>query len=204
MSGWSTGRIEELDRIPVEHGLEWRPIRRRFGIRSFGINAYTSSRVGGWVVEEHDESSGHEEIYLVVTGRATFTLDDEMVDAPAGTAIFLPEGAVKRKAITEEEGTTVLAIGGWPDKVFVPSAWEWVFEAYAKSPEEGIAILHEGRKELGDSPNFDYHLACLETKAGRLDEARAHLASAIAAEPELQARANADEDLAPLRTTPSQ
>lgn len=46
-------------------------------------------------------------------------------------------GSVKRKAIAEEEGTTVLAIGGWPDRAFAPSAWEAVFEANAReTPSE--------------------------------------------------------------------
>ena len=52
--------LDDLDRIPVDEGLEWRPIRRRLGIHSFGTNAYASERVGGWVVEEHVEGSGHE------------------------------------------------------------------------------------------------------------------------------------------------
>src|SRR5205807_8779801 len=72
--------LDELDRIPVREGLEWRPIRRRLGIRSFGANAYTSERVGGWVVEEHVEGTGHEELYVVVSGRARFTLDGEELD----------------------------------------------------------------------------------------------------------------------------
>lgn len=137
MNGWSVTRLEELDRIPVEEGLEWRPIRRRFGIRSFGINAYTSSHVGGWVVAEHDETSGQEELYLVLSGRATFMLDGEELDAPAGTAVFLPAGPVKRKATADEEGTTVLAIGGWTDKAFVPSASELLFDTNAgETPSE--------------------------------------------------------------------
>ena len=108
--------LDDLDRIPVDEGLEWRPIRRRLGIRSFGTNGYTSERVGGWVVEEHVEGSGHEELYVVVSGRARFTLDGEELDAPAGTIVFLPENDVTRKAVAEEEGTTVLAFGGWPDR----------------------------------------------------------------------------------------
>ena len=128
MSGWSVTTLAELERIPVAEGLEWRPIRRRLGVRSFGINAYTSSHVGGWVVAEHDETGGQKELYLVLSGRATFTLNGEELDAPAGTAVFLPGGAVKRKAISEEEGTTVLAIGGWTDKEFVPSASELLFD----------------------------------------------------------------------------
>jgi len=137
VSGWSVTRLDELERIPVAEDLEWRPIRRRFGIRSFGINAYTSSHLGGWVVAEHDETGGQEELYLVLSGRATFTLDGEELDAPAGTAVFLPAGPVKRKATAEEDGTTVLAIGGWPDKAFVPSASELLFDTHAReAPSE--------------------------------------------------------------------
>ncbi len=199
MTGWSVTRLAELDRIPVAEGLEWRPIRRHFGIRSFGINAYTSSHVGGQVVEEHDETDGQEELYLVVSGRAIFTLDGEEFDLPAGTAVFLPAGSGKRKAVAEEEGTTVLAVGGWPDKAFVPSAWEWFFAAYATDPAAGIELIEEGIRELGDLPPFHYHLACLLVKLGRLDEGREQLDRALAARPEWAARVAADDDLAALR-----
>ena len=60
-----------------------------FGIQAFGINAYTAEKAGDVVVEEHDEkgdggAGGHEELYVVVSGRARFTLAGESVDAPAG------------------------------------------------------------------------------------------------------------------------
>ena len=32
--------VDELDRIELDDGFEWRPVRRRFGIRAFGVNAY--------------------------------------------------------------------------------------------------------------------------------------------------------------------
>src|SRR5204862_5213539 len=133
---------------------------------------YTSSRVGGWVVEEHTEGSGHEELYLVVSGRARFTLDGEELDAPAGTIVFLPEHDVKRKAVAEGEGTTVLAVGGWPDKPFEPSQWEWYFEAYGHEPERGVEIMREALAELGERPPLLYHLACQEARPGRRDDAR--------------------------------
>jgi mannose-6-phosphate isomerase-like protein (cupin superfamily) len=188
--------LDELDRIPVAEGLEWRPIRRRLGIRAFGTNAYTSERVGGWVVEEHVEGSGHEELYVVVSGRARFTLDGEELDAPAGTIVFLPEHDVKRKAVSEEEGTTVLAVGGWPGKPFEPSAWEWWFEAYAAEPARGVEIKREGIAELGELPSLLYHLACQEALAGLRDDATAHLRRAIELDPKLAERARDDEDLA--------
>ncbi len=199
---YSVSRIDDLARIPVDEGLEWRPIRRRFGIQAFGTNAYTSERVGGVVVEEHKESSGHEELYLVLSGRATFTLDGEEVEAPAGTIVFLPDGDVLRRAVSEEEGTTVLAVGGWPDKPFEPSAWEWVFEAYGQPVDEGIATLEDGLRAFAGKPRQEavmlYHRACIENRADRPDDARVHLDRAIELNPELRERANKDDDLTSL------
>jgi mannose-6-phosphate isomerase-like protein (cupin superfamily) len=199
---YETAHIDDLARIPVEEGLEWRPIRRRFGISAFGTNAYTADRVGGLVVEEHKEGSGHEEMYLVVSGRATFMLDGEEVDAPAGTLVFIPEGDVLRKARAEEEGTTVVAVGGWPDKPFEPSAWEWYFEAYGLPVEDGVATLEDGlRRFAGHEPQESamlFHLACIENRAGRSEAAREHLDRAIELRPELREWANKDDDLASL------
>jgi mannose-6-phosphate isomerase-like protein (cupin superfamily) len=48
--------------------------------------------VGDRLINEHDESQEHdlqEELYLVQRGRATFELDGERVDAPAGTLVFV-------------------------------------------------------------------------------------------------------------------
>jgi hypothetical protein len=197
LPAYQVATLDELDRIPVMHGLEWRPIRRRFGIRAFGINAYTAAKPGDWVVEEHDETAlGHQEMYIVVRGRATFTLDGDTVDAPAGTIVFLEDPSVKRLAIAEEEGTTVLAVGAKPGEAFTPSVWEWVFEGYAKTPDEAIAILQDGIRELGEHPAFYYHLACFSAKAGRREEARAYLERALEERPEWQERAAQDDDLA--------
>ena len=190
--------LDELDRIPMMEGLEWRPIRRRLGIRSFGTNAYTSERVGGWVVEEHVEGTGHEELYVVVSGRARFTLGGEELDAPAGTIVFLPDHDVTRKAVAEEEGTTVLAVGGWPDRPFEPSQWEWYFEASNKEPDRAIEIMEEGIRELGERGWLVYELARHEARAGRHDEAREHLRRAIELEPAAAERARGDDDLREL------
>lgn len=194
--------LDELDRIPVDQGLEWRPIRRRLGIRAFGINAYTAEKPGDWVVEEHREGSGHEELYLVVSGRARFTVDGDEIDAPAGTIVFLPDPQALRKAVSEDEGTTVLAVGGWPDKAFEPSGWEWPFEADPLSKagrhDEALAIMADGLEQLGESAPGLYHLARFEARAGRTDEARGHLARALELRPDIRDHAAADEDLAPL------
>ena len=199
MIGYDVATLDELDRYPVAHGLEWRPVRRRFDIRSFGCNAYTAAKVGDWIVEEHTEGSGHQELYVVVRGRARFNLDGEDVDAPAGTLVYLHDHTVKRVAVAEEEGTAVLAFGAKPGVAFTPSPWEWFFEAYAKTPQEGKAILEEGLRDLGEHPALLYHLACMEAKLGEVEQARVHLVRAIELEPEWSARAEQDEDLEAVR-----
>ncbi len=197
--GFQVTRVDELAKVPVAHGLEWRPIRRRLGIRAYGINAYTAANPGDLVVEEHTESIGHEETYIVLAGRATFTVGGEQIDAPAGTIIFISDTTLKRMARSEQEGTTVLAVGGWPDKAFEPSSWEWFFEAYAQAPAEGLATMQDAVEQLGERPELLYHLACMEAKLGRVDDARGHLDRAIELRPELAETAAEDDDLSAVR-----
>ena len=202
MSSHKVLSIDELDRIPVEQGLEWRPIRRRLGIRAFGMNAYTAEKVGDLVVEEHKEGSGHEEVYVVLSGLARFTIDGEERDAPAGTILYLPNPEALRSATSQEEGTTVLAIGGWPDKAFEPSGWEWRFEAEPLSDagrhDEALAIMHDALDQFGESGPGLYHVARFEHRAGRDEDAAAHLRRALELDPDLRRYAEQDADLVAL------
>lgn len=192
--------IDDLDRVPVTHGLQWRPIRRRLDVTAFGINAYTAGKKGDLVVEEHDETQlGHEEVYVVLRGRAQFELDGEALDAPAGTVVHVADPAVRRLARSAEDGTAVLAVGAKRGEAFTPSAWEWYFEAYAQEPEQGIATMEAGLAELGERAPLLYHLACIEARAGRQEDARRHLARAIELDPEVRARADRDPDLEDVR-----
>ncbi|MHB8471114.1 MAG: hypothetical protein ACYDCH_15375, partial [Gaiellaceae bacterium] len=122
-------KLDEIKGIPVFGTLVWKPVRKTLGVTAFGINAYTAAKAGDEVVEEHtEEQLGHEEIYAVVTGNATFTVDGEEVDAPAGTLVYLDDVAQRRSAVAKEPGTTVLAIGGRPGTHEI-SAWEYSFPA---------------------------------------------------------------------------
>ena len=117
--------------MPVNSGeFVWRPVRRRFGISAFGSNAYSAEKAGQRVIEEHFERDGHEEMYVVLRGRATFTLGDDELDAGPGTLVFVRPGT-RRGAIAAEDDTFVLAVGAKPGVVFEPSLWEDVFAAYS-------------------------------------------------------------------------
>ncbi len=99
---YEVAHLDELESLPVNNGeFTWRPVRRRFGISAFGTNAYTGDR-GKRVIEEHHERDGHEEMYVVLRGRATFALGDDEVDAPAGTLVFVQPGT-RRGAVGEPE-----------------------------------------------------------------------------------------------------
>jgi quercetin dioxygenase-like cupin family protein len=200
--------LDELERLPVEEdGLTWRPIRRRLGITAFGVNAYTAERAGQRVIEEHSERNNrHEEVYVVVSGRARFTLGEDEHDAPAGTIVHLPDPEVRRGAIASEDGTTVLALGAKPGVPFEPSAWETVFAGYAYrrlgDVERGWALLREAVERDPEAWQGHYHLACFAALDGDRDAALDHLRRAVELDPQAARWAAEDEDFAVIRDDP--
>jgi tetratricopeptide (TPR) repeat protein len=205
VSGYEIASLTGLESLPGPGTLRWTPVRKPLGITAFGINAYTAAEAGQDVVEEHtEERLGHEEVYLVVAGRATFVLDGAEHDVPAGSFVYLRDPKVKRYARAEEPGTTVLAVGGKPGQHEI-SAWEYFFAAYPKADagdfEGALAELDQGLAARPDHPALLYHRACILARADRLDEAREALDRALSLDPELQRWADDDEDLAPLRVS---
>lgn len=205
MEKYGVAHIDELDRIEVA-GVNWRPVRRRFDIRAFGTNAYTA-QTGEHVVEEHtEERLEHEELYVVIAGHARFTLDGEDIDAPAGTLVFVRDPTVRRGAVAQSDGTTVLGIGGRPGEPYEVSAWEYYFAAEpaynAKDFDGAYATAAEGLELAGDSAPLHYQLACYAALGGREEKAREHLERAFALDEKTRAWAAKDADLDSLRGRP--
>lgn len=123
-----TETLEGVETFRGEASPSWHRIRSHFGIEAFGVNAWTATAAGQQLISEHDELGGragaHEELYVVMRGRARFSVDGDQVDAPAGTLIFVGEPASRRAAVAEEAGTTVLVVGGKPGEAFTVSRWE--------------------------------------------------------------------------------
>src|SRR5689334_5086727 len=91
--------VTSIDISEIRRPSGWSPIRRELGVMAFGINAWSADD-GGQLVGEHDEStSGHEELYVVLTGAARFTVDGDDLGAPAGTVVFVRDPSSKRAAI---------------------------------------------------------------------------------------------------------
>jgi hypothetical protein len=196
-----TLRIDDIEGLPVLGTLMWQPVRKPLGITAFGINAYTAGSAGDEVVEDHTELVD-EEVYIVIRGHATFTVDGEEIDAPWGTIVFLEDLDQRRHAIAKEAGTTVLAIGGRPG-VHPISSWEYIFPSLpARNVQDwGTArtILEEAVAERPDIPAIRYHLACVEARAGNADRALELLSGAREERPDYAEAAAKEEDFASIR-----
>jgi mannose-6-phosphate isomerase-like protein (cupin superfamily) len=193
--GWTAVNVDDVEAVPWQGtDLVWRPLRHALGTRVSGLAAFTAERAGQTVVEPHRESAdgrGHEEVYVVLRGRATFTLDAETLDAPAGTLVRVAP-AVHRAAVAAEPGTAVLALGGDPD--FRPSASEWIERArphLRTDPERARAILDELHVLRPGSPGDLIGQALLADEP----RARALLAELLATHPQYRGALAADPDL---------
>ena len=203
----SIAHIDELDAIEMPDGFVWRPIRRHFDIRGFGVNAYTAREAGGPIVEEHTENQlGHEEIYLVLRGRAQFTVDGNEHELGAGQLVFVRDPALRRGAVALDADTVVLALGGKPGEPHKVSAWEAMFAAVPASREENwdeaIRIHVEALEEQPEHPALLYNLACMEARGGRHLDALLHLQRAVALEPKWAEYAHKDSDFAAICAEP--
>jgi hypothetical protein len=202
--------LSEIEPVPVAGGL-FHPVRRALGVRAFGVNAYSARSAGDQLIEPHDEtgtgSGGQEELYLVVGGRATFTVGGEEIDAPAGTLVFVPDVKARRSAVAAEDGTVALVIGGPAGRPLPVSPFEYWFVAegpYRRGDyRRAVEIASEGFEEWPDHPVIHFQLACYEALDGRREEALRHLALACAGEPRAKEWARTDHDLDTIRDDPA-
>jgi len=206
MSGYAVAHLDEIEEIS-DGRCPLRPVRHHFGITSFGVNAWTARDAGERIINEHDEADdSNEELYLVQRGRATFELDGERVDAPAGTFVFA-RPSVKRTAFAEEPGTTIVALGGTPGKAYEPSGWEiWTPLNPLYESGEYAEAADRGRELIEAHPEYDaviYNVACCESLAGQTADAIEHLRRAIDRNELARSLAASDSDFDPIRDEPA-
>jgi quercetin dioxygenase-like cupin family protein len=68
---------------------------------------------------------GHDELFLVLEGEMRFQIDENVVQAPAGTTIFIPEGTLH--TFKNEAGAPARMMGA-----FLPGGYERYFEEIAR------------------------------------------------------------------------
>jgi len=205
-------RIDDVTPIQaIAEPFQIRLLRRELGVQAFGINAYTAPAAGDRVIEEHDELGGgaarHEELYLVVSGKATFIVDGATAELGPGGLVHVPDPASRRSATAAEPNTTVLVVGGTPGEVNRPGGWE--ANVLANPPylagdyDEAIRIASEGLEKTPDNAGLLYNLACFHALAGRGDEAVELLRRAYEVLPAAREWAADDSDLDSIRDDPA-
>jgi quercetin dioxygenase-like cupin family protein len=207
--GFAVARLGDIGTHQLPGGTRRSGVREYLEIRSFGINAYTGDE-GQPIVAEHTETQplagGHQELYYVLSGRATFIVDGKEIDAPAGTIVFAGDPGTRRAAVAREDGTTVLAVGAPAGEPYTVGRWEPMagfFDFYTRGDYEGgIAFLEDCLRRDPGYAGVLYNLACCESLAGRTDDAVEHLRAALETESRLRESARGDDDLAPLRGDP--
>jgi tetratricopeptide (TPR) repeat protein len=206
---FKTAKLSEME-IPTSQALRWATVRAHLGIEAFGVNAWSADEAGKEVISEHDEvgdgdGEQHQELYVVLNGRATFTVDGEELEAEPGTFVFVRDPAAKRKAVATEPETTVLAVGAKAGEAFKPSQWERSAPAFVffatKEYDKAVEVLDEARQEYPDDAGVLYNLACAESMLGRSDDALAHLEQSFMQE-RFREAAKTDPDFDPVRDDP--
>ena len=201
-SEWQVARLDDIER----RGRDI-PVREHLGIHAFGINAYKPAEDGG-LIGEHDEAgSGQEELYIVLDGTATFEVDGEAIDAPAGTFVFVrPESL--RKATGDG---TVLAIGATPGEAYQGVDWgeAWPFHresmtAYSEQRyADALEAVRAALVHVPDHAGLHYNYACFATLAGDTgDETFDHLRRSIELLPRFREDARRDDDFDAVRDDP--
>ncbi|HUJ55091.1 MAG TPA: hypothetical protein VLW49_03785 [Gaiellaceae bacterium] len=200
--GSSVARLEDIER----RGRDI-PVREHLGIRAFGVNAFTPGE-DGRLIGEHDEAgTGQEELYIVLDGNATFEVDGETFEAPAGTFVFVRPKS-RRKATGDG---TVLAVGAAPDEAYQAIDWgdAWTFHsdsmrAYGEQRyADALEAVRAGLEHNPDHPALHYNYACFATLAGDTsDETFGHLRRSAELLPRFREQARKDDDFAAVRDDP--
>jgi uncharacterized cupin superfamily protein len=110
------GRKLHLADVPETSTPEgrWQALNTLLGVTTLGVNA-VSIEPGEDIDIDHDEvASKHQEVYVVVTGRAGFRLGGEEVEAGPGDIVAVADPSEIRGYWALEPGTRIICFGAGP------------------------------------------------------------------------------------------
>jgi mannose-6-phosphate isomerase-like protein (cupin superfamily) len=105
----------------------WQQLNEPLGLEAFGLNAIVCEPGEEFDIAHDETDSGHQEAYVVVSGRAAFTVGDERVEAGPGTVVSAPDPAQVRSYEALEPETRIVCVGAAPG---APHPYgEWIDDA---------------------------------------------------------------------------
>jgi mannose-6-phosphate isomerase-like protein (cupin superfamily) len=118
MADFTIKHLDDIEGLDGDDGFKL--IRREMGITAFGITLGTSPPNDDSDPGHDHEDDGQEELYVVLEGSGTFTIDGQPHPVRKGH-LLLVGPASKRQVAAGPDGMQVLTIGGVPDEGFVPN-----------------------------------------------------------------------------------
>lgn len=203
--GYEILTLDALETSP-HRGSNLIPVRHLLGYRAAGVNAWRAD-AGAQLIPPHEEDSGNEELYVVVRGRATFTVAEEQADAQEGTLVFVAPG-VHRTAVAADDGTILFVVGATVGEAFEGGGWDTfaVADALRRAGrmDESRAVMQKAMADQPGSWAMPYNAACLEALEGNADEAFEHLrrATELAPAEQIEPYLREDGDLDSIRDDP--
>ena len=207
MADWKAAHLDEIEEFD-DVGCHYRPVHLNLGLTAFGASVWTGQAPGDLVIAEHDpgDPTADQEMFLVVRGHASFEVNGDRVDAPAGTFVAVPPGT-QRRARAEASETAILLIEGTPGKGYAARGWElWAPLAPMYAEGRYAEVADALRADVEAHPEYGmlfFNLACCESQIGQRAAALDHLRTAIERSEEFRDYARTDEDLDPIRHEPA-
>jgi hypothetical protein len=206
VAAWKAAHLDEIAEFD-DAGCRYRPVRLHLGLTAFGASVWTGKSAGDLVINEHDpgDPTADQELFLVVRGHASFEVDGQRVEAPAGTFVTVQPG-IRRRAHAGAPETAILLIEGTPGKGYAPRGWELWAPLAPKYAEGRYAEVADAlRADVAAHPEYGmlfFNLACCESLIGQRTDALDHLRRAIELSDEFRENAKTDVDLDAIRDEP--
>jgi mannose-6-phosphate isomerase-like protein (cupin superfamily) len=119
------GTVLHLSDVPATATDEgrWQGLNSPLGVTTFGVNAVIMDPDEKIDIEHDEAGSGHQEVYVVVTGRAAFRMGDAEVEAGPGDVVAVADPAETRSYRALEPGTRIVCFGAGPGAEHDYGAW---------------------------------------------------------------------------------
>ena len=143
----------------------------------------------------------------MLDGKATFEIDGETFEAPAGRSCTSGRRRGGRRPAMEPSSRSAATAGEAYQGLDWGEAWPFHSESMAAYGEQRYAdaleAVRSGLEQVPDHPGLHYNYACFATLAGETgDETFEHLRRSVELFPPFREQARRDEDFAAVRDDP--
>jgi mannose-6-phosphate isomerase-like protein (cupin superfamily) len=122
--------LETQPVLSTEFG-RWSPLNEALAVNAFGVNSIICDPGEEFDIAHDESDTGHQEVYVVISGRAAFVIGDERFEAGPGSVVSAPDPSQVRSYSALAPSTRIVCVGAAPGQ---PHPYgEWITQADAHS-----------------------------------------------------------------------